>query len=121
MAVLPIGVEEAETGTRPWVLRGTGWRGFHHHATLYIAAYAFLIAERARIPPSAAGEPPINSRRLAFPKIVNPEALPVRPERHVVNSIATIRQHLIIALAGTLARCPCCKAPRKTAGVHPFR
>jgi SRSO17 transposase len=35
---------------------GRGWRGFHHHATLCIAAYAFLIAERARIPPSAAGE-----------------------------------------------------------------
>jgi SRSO17 transposase len=32
---------------------GRGWRGFHHHATLCIAAYAFLIAERARIPPSA--------------------------------------------------------------------
>ena len=31
---------------------GRGWRGFHHHATLCIAAYAFLIAERARIPPS---------------------------------------------------------------------
>jgi SRSO17 transposase len=31
---------------------GRGWRGFHHHATLCIAAYAFLVAERARIPPS---------------------------------------------------------------------
>jgi SRSO17 transposase len=35
---------------------GRGWRGFHHHATLCIAAYAFLIAERARVPPSAAGD-----------------------------------------------------------------
>ena len=25
---------------------GRGWRGFHHHATLTIAAYAFLVAER---------------------------------------------------------------------------
>ena len=32
---------------------GRGWRGFHHHATLCIAAYGFLIAERATIPPSA--------------------------------------------------------------------
>src|SRR5687767_9778091 len=31
---------------------GRGWRGFHHHATLCIAAYAFLVAERAMIPPS---------------------------------------------------------------------
>ena len=29
---------------------GRGWRGFHHHATLCIAAYAFLVAERARFP-----------------------------------------------------------------------
>jgi len=33
---------------------GRGWRGFHHHATLTIAAYGFLIRERAAIPPSAA-------------------------------------------------------------------
>jgi SRSO17 transposase len=32
---------------------GRGWRGFHHHATLCIAAYGFLIAERNRFPPSA--------------------------------------------------------------------
>jgi SRSO17 transposase len=34
---------------------GRGWRGFHHHATLTIAAYRFLISERSAIPPS--GEP----------------------------------------------------------------
>jgi SRSO17 transposase len=34
---------------------GRGWRGFHHHAALCIAAYAFLVAERAVIPPSAVG------------------------------------------------------------------
>jgi len=32
---------------------GRGWRGFHHHATLAIAAYGFLISERSLIPPSA--------------------------------------------------------------------
>jgi SRSO17 transposase len=32
---------------------GRGWRGFHHHATLCLAAYGFLIAERSRSPPSA--------------------------------------------------------------------
>lgn len=25
---------------------GRGWRGFHHHATLCIAAYGFLVARR---------------------------------------------------------------------------
>ena len=32
---------------------GRNWRGFHHHATLCIAAYGFLIAERTLFSPSA--------------------------------------------------------------------
>lgn len=45
---------------------GRGWRGFHHHATLCIAAYGFLISERGSIPPSGQyttlviEEPPIS-------------------------------------------------------------
>lgn len=31
---------------------GRNWRGFHHHATLCIAAYGFLISERNRFSPS---------------------------------------------------------------------
>jgi SRSO17 transposase len=30
---------------------GRGWRGFHHHATLCIAAYGFLMRERSLFPP----------------------------------------------------------------------
>jgi SRSO17 transposase len=45
---------------------GRGWRGFHHHATLCIAAYAFLIAERARRSPSAAGD---DADQFATPEI----------------------------------------------------
>jgi SRSO17 transposase len=33
---------------------GRGWRGFHHHATLCIAAYGFLVSERAAFSPSQA-------------------------------------------------------------------
>jgi SRSO17 transposase len=32
---------------------GRNWRGFHHHATLCIAAYGFLVAERNLFSPSA--------------------------------------------------------------------
>jgi SRSO17 transposase len=32
--------------------KGRGWRGFHHHATMCIAAYGFLISETETIPPS---------------------------------------------------------------------
>jgi SRSO17 transposase len=45
---------------------GRGWRGFHHHATLCIAAYGFLISERETIPPSATRSTPI------FPQPVIP-------------------------------------------------
>ena len=37
---------------------GRGWRGFHHHATLCIAAYGFLISERETIPPSGPSPAP---------------------------------------------------------------
>jgi SRSO17 transposase len=37
---------------------GRGWRGFHHHATLSIAAYGFLVAERSRFSPAARGGHP---------------------------------------------------------------
>jgi SRSO17 transposase len=46
---------------------GRGWRGFHHHATMCIAAYGFLISERETIPPSG-------SRSAAlFPQLAVPD------------------------------------------------
>lgn len=44
---------------------GRGWRGFHHHATLCIASYGFLVAERNRFSPSAR----IGNLRLSLPKV----------------------------------------------------
>jgi SRSO17 transposase len=44
---------------------GRGWRGFHHHGTLCIAAYGFLVSEKETIPPSG----PRSCRRLAKPAI----------------------------------------------------
>jgi SRSO17 transposase len=55
---------------------GRSWRGFHHHATLCIAAYGFLVAERNRFSPSAraghvglsAPEPPPDFRPRGSPR-----------------------------------------------------
>jgi SRSO17 transposase len=55
---------------------GRGWRGFHHHAALCIAAYGFLVAERCRFSPPGwrprlaapgppAGHRPRGSRRAS--------------------------------------------------------
>ena len=38
---------------------GRKWLGFHHHATLCIAAYGFLVAERATISPSGPRSAPL--------------------------------------------------------------
>jgi SRSO17 transposase len=89
---------------------GRGWRGFHHHATLCIATYGFLISERETIPPQDL-VPPGGSKNLTFPPVTDPAAPPLRPERHVPNSVATMRRRLAVALANQLSRCPCCQAP----------
>jgi len=44
---------------------GRGWRGFHHHATLCIAAYGFLVSERETIPPSG----PCSTALLSTPAV----------------------------------------------------
>jgi SRSO17 transposase len=44
---------------------GRGWRGFHHHATLCIAAYGFLVTERSLFFPSAS----VGHVRLPAPKM----------------------------------------------------
>ena len=57
---------------------GRGWRGFHHHTTLCIAAFAFLLAERARLsPPDLAAPPPV--------------AVPALPEGHRPRGAARAR------------------------------
>jgi SRSO17 transposase len=85
--------------------KGRGWRGFHHHATLCIAAYGFLISERETLPPSG-------RRRAIFsekPPVPYPADPPIRPERHVANSITSARLGIPRVIAGRLSRCPCCQ------------
>jgi SRSO17 transposase len=56
---------------------GRGWRGFHHHGVLCIAAYAFLAAERARLSPPA---PLAFLRPARLPKDFRPRgSAPVAP------------------------------------------
>src|SRR5678816_4914042 len=65
---------------------GRGWRGFHHHATLCIAAYAFLIAERAKVPPSTAGDD--------ADQFTTPEISQSRPPRGAARPSRTTRPKL---------------------------
>lgn len=45
---------------------GRNWRGFHHHATLSIAAYGFLVREQCLFSPSADSQPP-RAQDIRFP------------------------------------------------------
>jgi SRSO17 transposase len=58
---------------------GRGWRGFHHHAVLCIAAYGFLVSERNRFSPSVrAGHVGLSAPEL--PPEFRPRGSP-RPSR----------------------------------------
>ena len=63
---------------------GRGWRGFHHHATLCIAAYGFLIRERADFSPSGNR----NRQKTRLPAYIRPvkPASPARTPRPKLDS-----------------------------------
>ena len=83
------------------------WRGFHHHASLCIAAYGFMVTRRETFPPQRRLNP-LQAKRLAFPQITDPADPPIRTERHVPTSITSIRRSLAFILGQTRPRCPYC-------------
>jgi hypothetical protein len=87
---------------------GRNWRGFHHHASLCIAAYAFImscrIAARSRKKTPLPRFVPLGGRATSARA-----GLPLRPERHAPHSIATVRIAIAVALVRRLPICPCCR------------
>lgn len=75
---------------------GRSFPGWHHHVSVVLCAYAFLVAERSR----------------AFPPRPEGKVIPVRsdarPERHFPDSIATVRMTIARVLLKWLPRCPLC-------------
>ena len=58
---------------------GRGWRGFHHHATLSIAAYGFLVTERIAAGKSAGAKKNFAARQIpALPEDYIPRGSPAR-------------------------------------------
>ena len=89
---------------------GRGWRGFHHHATLSIAAYGFFDApapgnEQRRC--SGHKKTSFNARCLPFPRVTC-LGQARRAQRHVPDSITTLRILLSIELIRALGFCPHC-------------
>ena len=58
---------------------GRGWRGFHHHASLSIAAYAFLMTERLIADKPVGGKKNFIERQVpALPSDYIPRGSPAR-------------------------------------------
>ncbi|MBS0427877.1 MAG: transposase, partial [Proteobacteria bacterium] len=58
---------------------GRGWRGFHHHAALSIAAYGFLMAERLIADKPVGGKKNFIERQVpALPENYIPRGSPAR-------------------------------------------
>jgi two-component system cell cycle response regulator CtrA len=86
---------EDEAKTQPDSLAAT--RGFHHHATLCIAAYVFLISEAETIPPSGACSAALFTKP-AVPYDYKPRgSAATAPAPH--SKLDTTRRRLIFALA----------------------
>jgi SRSO17 transposase len=74
---------------------GRGWRGFHHHASLCIAAYGFLMAQQLRHPEGVGKKNSARSAQPAVPTHYKPRGSPAhaapRPILHD-NLTAAYRQ-----------------------------
>jgi SRSO17 transposase len=58
---------------------GRGWRGFHHHASMSIAAYGFLMAQRLKAGGTSGGKKNFIERKVpAVPKDYVPRGSPTR-------------------------------------------
>jgi hypothetical protein len=88
---------------------GWGWRGIHHHGTLSIAAYGFLVSERLAAGRTSGVKKKTSSfaKSLPFPTITS-RAAARRAQRHMGDSIATIRHDLSVRLIHALGHCPHC-------------
>jgi SRSO17 transposase len=51
---------------------GRGWRGFHHHGTLCIAAYGFLVAQRLSLETRTKKNTPVSLKAPRLPKSFRP-------------------------------------------------
>lgn len=78
---------------------GRGWRGLHHHASLSIAAYAFLMSERLIADKPAGGKKNFIERQVpAVPQDYIPRGRPARTAArgqldHKLASSAELRTH----------------------------
>lgn len=78
---------------------GRGWRGFHHHASLSIAAYGFLMAQQLRHPQGAGKKNSARCSEPALPTHYKPRGSPAHAAPRPI-----IHDNLAAAYRRSLAR-----------------
>ncbi|MCW8207773.1 IS701 family transposase, partial [Verminephrobacter aporrectodeae subsp. tuberculatae] len=76
---------------------GRNWRGFHHHASLAIAAYGFLMAQQLRQPEGGGKKNSARSEEPALPTHYKPRGSPAHAAPHPIvdhNFAAAYRRSL---------------------------
>ncbi|HMM53311.1 MAG TPA: IS701 family transposase [Burkholderiaceae bacterium] len=63
---------------------GRGWRGFHHHASLAIAAYGFLMAQQLRHPGGGGKKNAARSQKPTLPTHYKPRGSPAHAAPRVL-------------------------------------
>jgi SRSO17 transposase len=98
--------QELKQEYRSEPLRGTGlaWLSSSRHL---VSLQPTASCWRTDLNMAALKKTPLDQKRLAYPKITN-RAAAQRTQRHVPDSIATLRFMLARAIVGQLDRCPCC-------------
>jgi hypothetical protein len=87
---------------------GHSWSGFHHHASLAIAAYGFLMAQRLKAGSDGReNQKTLPLARRAFPRSTS-LGVGQGVQRHVADSITTLRLGLSVALTKAPGHCPHC-------------
>ena len=84
---------------------GRGWRGFHHHATLSIAAYGFLMAERLKAGSDTGGKKNFVQRQVpGVPQDYLPRGSPARaaPRSGLNNDLTPTPERRTRQRSGTL-------------------
>jgi len=78
---------------------GRGWRGFHHHASLSIAAYGFLMTQQLRHPDGVGKKNAAYSKEPALPKHYKPRGSPAHaaPRPLVDNELAAAYRRSLAA------------------------
>ena len=92
--------------------QGRSWRGFHHHASLSIAANGFLLAQRPCHPDPSRRQ--LRSTPRACPTHeLQTSRKPTEPNACVPSSITSLRMRIGSLLTQNLPRCPCCLRVRE--------